>query len=64
MAAARAASVLLSLVANATWEWWWADPIAALGIAAIALREGHEHWEQASAMSPGASQPGQPARRV
>ena len=49
-----AASVLLSLVLNTAWEWWWADPIAALAIAGIALREGREHWEEAEAMVPGA----------
>jgi len=53
--AVLAASVLLSLVLNAAWEWWWADPIAALAIAGIALREGREHWEQARAIVPGAS---------
>ncbi|NNF87624.1 MAG: cation transporter [Acidimicrobiia bacterium] len=44
--AALATSVLLSLVLNATLEWWWADPVAALGVAIIALREGWEHWEE------------------
>jgi divalent metal cation (Fe/Co/Zn/Cd) transporter len=53
--AVLAAAVLLSLVFNAAWEWWWADPIAALAIAGIALREGREHWEEARAMVPGAS---------
>jgi divalent metal cation (Fe/Co/Zn/Cd) transporter len=24
--------------------WWWADPVAALGIAAIAAWEGVEAW--------------------
>ena len=51
--AVLAVSVLLSLVLNAAFEWWWADPIAALAIAAIALREGHEHWEEAQAMDTG-----------
>jgi divalent metal cation (Fe/Co/Zn/Cd) transporter len=28
-----------------TWlGWWWADPIAALVIAALAVREGLEAW--------------------
>lgn len=48
--AVLATSVLLSLVLNAVFEWWWADPIAALAIAAIALREGREHWEEAQAI--------------
>lgn len=40
-------SVILlgGLVLNATVGWWWADPVAALGIAALAIREGKEAWE-------------------
>jgi len=38
------AVLLLGLVANATLGWWWADPIAALVIAALAVREGRESW--------------------
>jgi divalent metal cation (Fe/Co/Zn/Cd) transporter len=45
--AALATSVLLSLVLNAALDWWWADPVAALAVAVIALREGREHWEEA-----------------
>jgi divalent metal cation (Fe/Co/Zn/Cd) transporter len=48
--AALASSVLLSLVWNAAFDWWWADPLAALVIAVIALREGFEHWEEAREM--------------
>lgn len=36
------AAVLLGLVLNATLGWWWADPAAALVIAALAVREGLE----------------------
>lgn len=36
--------LLLGLVLNATVGWWWADPVAALGIAWLALREGKEAW--------------------
>jgi divalent metal cation (Fe/Co/Zn/Cd) transporter len=36
--------LLGGLVLNATVGWWWADPIAALGIASLALREGWEAW--------------------
>jgi len=49
--AALATSVLLSLVLNATLDWWWADPLAAFAIAVIALREGIEHWEEAREMT-------------
>jgi divalent metal cation (Fe/Co/Zn/Cd) transporter len=38
------AILLVGLVANATLGWWWADPIAALVIAALAVREGREAW--------------------
>jgi divalent metal cation (Fe/Co/Zn/Cd) transporter len=38
------AILLIGLVANATVDWWWADPIAALVIAGLAVREGREAW--------------------
>jgi divalent metal cation (Fe/Co/Zn/Cd) transporter len=38
------AILLAGLVLNATVGWWWADSIAALGIAFLALREGLEIW--------------------
>jgi len=37
-------ALLVGLLANALAGWWWADPAAALVIAAIALREGRESW--------------------
>jgi divalent metal cation (Fe/Co/Zn/Cd) transporter len=36
--------LLMGLVANATLGWWWADPVAAVAIAALAVREGREVW--------------------
>lgn len=39
------AILLAGLVLNATVGWWWADPLAALGIAWLAFREGREAWE-------------------
>jgi divalent metal cation (Fe/Co/Zn/Cd) transporter len=36
--------VLLGLVANAALGWWWADPLAALMIATVAVREGIQAW--------------------
>jgi divalent metal cation (Fe/Co/Zn/Cd) transporter len=36
--------VLLGLGANAWLEWWWADPVAALGVAVIAGIEGIRSW--------------------
>ena len=38
------AALLLGLVANAALGWWWADPAAALGIAAVAVREARNAW--------------------
>ncbi len=37
------AILLVGLGANALFGWWWADPLAALGIVYIAAREGIEH---------------------
>jgi divalent metal cation (Fe/Co/Zn/Cd) transporter len=37
-------ALLVGLGANALLGWWWADPITALAIAAVALREGRESW--------------------
>jgi divalent metal cation (Fe/Co/Zn/Cd) transporter len=38
-------AILLSgLLLNAALHWWWADPVAALAIAGLALSEGLEAW--------------------
>jgi divalent metal cation (Fe/Co/Zn/Cd) transporter len=39
-----AAAVLAGLLANSLFGIWWLDPVAALFIAAVALREGVETW--------------------
>ena len=39
-----AAGVLAGLLANTVLGWWWLDPVVALGIAALAVREGIEAW--------------------
>ncbi len=44
LCAISAAAVLVSILANATLGWWWLDPIIGLGIAGLAVREGHEAW--------------------
>jgi divalent metal cation (Fe/Co/Zn/Cd) transporter len=36
--------LLVGLLLNATVGWWWADPVAALVIAALAINEGREAW--------------------
>lgn len=38
------AAPLVGLGLNAIAGWWWADPITALLIAAVAVREGREAW--------------------
>jgi divalent metal cation (Fe/Co/Zn/Cd) transporter len=37
-------ALLLGLGANAIAGWWWADPLAALAIAAVAAYEGRASW--------------------
>jgi divalent metal cation (Fe/Co/Zn/Cd) transporter len=38
-------ALLAGLLTNALAGWWWADPAAALVIAAVAFREGRETWK-------------------
>jgi len=38
-------ALLVGLLSNALVGWWWADPGAALVIAAVAVREGRESWK-------------------
>jgi divalent metal cation (Fe/Co/Zn/Cd) transporter len=37
-------STFIGLVLNAAFGWWWADPLAALAIVPLAVREGREGW--------------------
>jgi divalent metal cation (Fe/Co/Zn/Cd) transporter len=37
-------ALLVGLLLNALAGWWWADPAAALVIAALATKEGVESW--------------------
>jgi len=39
------AATLLGVGLNTWARWWWADPAAALIIAALAVKEGLETWE-------------------
>ena len=39
-----AGAVLLGLLGNTLFGWWWLDPIAALVIAAVSIREGRASW--------------------
>jgi divalent metal cation (Fe/Co/Zn/Cd) transporter len=36
--------VLAGLLGNALFGLWWLDPIAALVVAAVAVREGVQSW--------------------
>ncbi|MFB2599943.1 cation transporter [Herbiconiux sp. P17] len=38
------AAVLVGLLLNSLFGWWWADPVAALVIVVFAVREGLEAW--------------------
>ena len=48
------AVLLVGLVLNATLGWFWADPVAALIIAAVAAREGWENWQGDDCCTPAA----------
>jgi divalent metal cation (Fe/Co/Zn/Cd) transporter len=43
-----AASVLLGLVLNAFFSWWWADPVAGFVIVYYGYIEGHHAWSESS----------------
>jgi divalent metal cation (Fe/Co/Zn/Cd) transporter len=38
------AALLVGLLANAALGWWWADPLAALAVGFVAVREGRAAW--------------------
>lgn len=52
------AGLLLGLGLNALLGWWWADPVTALGIAAVALREGRDAWRGESCCTAPIAVPG------
>jgi divalent metal cation (Fe/Co/Zn/Cd) transporter len=59
------AVLLVGLALNAVVGWSWADPVAALAIAAVAVREGRQAWRGESccptpAASAGAGHPASP----
>jgi divalent metal cation (Fe/Co/Zn/Cd) transporter len=37
-------TTLVGLILNAAFGWWWADPVAALAILPLVIREGLEGW--------------------
>ncbi|NNN36288.1 cation transporter [Streptomyces sp. S3(2020)] len=48
------AVLLAGLILNAVLGWSWADPIAALVIAAIAIKEGRDAWQGKGCCAPAA----------
>ena len=46
--------LLVGLAVNSLFGWWWADPIAALVIAAVAVKEGREAWRGDTCCTPAA----------
>ena len=48
LCALLSAVLLVGLGANAALGWWWADPLAGIGIAALALLEGRRTWSAES----------------
>ncbi|GAA1749611.1 cation transporter [Streptomonospora arabica] len=47
------AALLAGLLANALLGWAWADPLVALTIAAVAVKEGREAWKGDACCAPG-----------
>jgi divalent metal cation (Fe/Co/Zn/Cd) transporter len=43
-----AAAVLVGLLLNAAFGWWWADPLAGLVIVYYGLKEGRAAWQEAA----------------
>jgi divalent metal cation (Fe/Co/Zn/Cd) transporter len=48
LCAYMSAVVLVGLLANSVLGWWWADPVAALGIAALAVIDAGRTWRAES----------------
>jgi divalent metal cation (Fe/Co/Zn/Cd) transporter len=48
LCAYMSAVVLVGLLANSVLDWWWADPVAALGIAALAVIDAGRTWRAES----------------
>jgi divalent metal cation (Fe/Co/Zn/Cd) transporter len=48
--------LLAGLAVNTLFGWWWADPVAALVIAAVAVKEGREAWRGDTCCAPAVAQ--------
>ncbi|WP_238018166.1 cation transporter [Dactylosporangium sp. AC04546] len=49
------AVLLAGLAVNSLFGWWWADPLAALAIAAVAVKEGRDAWRGEACCAPAAA---------
>ncbi|MGC3993406.1 MAG: cation transporter [Propionicimonas sp.] len=49
------AVLLVGLVVNSLFGWWWADPLAALVIAGVAIKEGWDAWHGDACCAPSAT---------
>ncbi|MBC7632432.1 cation transporter [Aeromicrobium sp.] len=48
--------LLVGLLINSLWGWGWADSVAALVIAAVAVKEGRDAWRGDACCAPSAAQ--------
>ncbi|GHJ42976.1 hypothetical protein Cs7R123_03180 [Catellatospora sp. TT07R-123] len=49
------AVLLVGLAANSLAGWWWADPVVALAVAAVAVKEGRDAWRGHLCCAPAAA---------
>ena len=54
------AVLLVGLAVNSLFGWWWADPGAALVIAAVAVKEGRDAWQGRACCAPTGTVPTAP----
>ncbi|MEU1810759.1 cation transporter [Micromonospora sp. WMMD1076] len=54
------AVLLAGLAVNSLFGWWWADPAAALVIAAVAVKEGRDAWRGDACCAPATTQTATP----
>jgi len=52
--------LLVGLLLNSVFGWYWADPLVALVIAVVAIKEGREAWRGEHCCQPAVSGPGAP----
>jgi len=56
-----AAAILAALIVNAALGWWWADSLAVLAVAVIAVVEGRQNLERARKLEALAARPATPS---